>query len=76
MNNSGFGGFSYTNIYPNFSGGLTQAAETVPDTEEQQAYVSVDVKKVEIPVDAKTSKNFWLIGGVGILLIVMLGAAK
>ncbi|MNM27069.1 hypothetical protein D3C81_375510 [compost metagenome] len=75
-NTSGFAGYSYTNIYPNFVGGATQTAETIAEPEEQQAYVSTDVKKLDPVVDKTTYKNFWIIGAVGIGLIFLLGASK
>ena len=75
-NYSGFGGFGMANIYPNWGMAPTQSAETKVDKSDDQVLNTTEETQNLVHVDAKQSKNFWILLAVIVVLIVMFGIPK
>ena len=70
-NHSGFSGYTYANIYPQWGSGVDQTQDTNPEPDEQVAYVSTDSPAQPI-VDQKAKLNIWILLAALVVFMIVL----
>lgn len=68
---SGFVGYPYASIYPNF-GGVTQTQETAPEPAEQAVISTID-NQASPNINKRQKLSIWIVFAMIILIVIIAG---